>query len=77
MACFPLHRSLRGPFVMLRLQLGLLSYGKLGPVEIISEYINHGQLEEVRGLPGREVQVTGSQNLSYHLLLLSSYKCMD
>ena len=37
----------RGPFVLLRLELGVLSRGKVGPVEMVSEYIRHNQLQEV------------------------------
>ena len=31
----------------MRLELGVLSRGKLGPVELVSEYIRHYKLEEV------------------------------
>ena len=42
-----IHASFRGPLVLLRLELGVLSRGKLGPVELVSEYIRHYKLEEV------------------------------
>ena len=36
-----------GPVVLLRLELGVVSRGKAGPVELVSEYIRHKQLEQV------------------------------
>ena len=39
-----------GPLVMLRLELGVLSRGNLGPVEVVSEYIRLNKIDQVRML---------------------------
>ena len=46
---FPLNVSVfyRGPLCLLRLELGVLTNGRLGTVELVSEYIKHEQAEEV------------------------------
>lgn len=38
----------RGPLCLLRFELGVLTHGRLGTVEMVSEYIRHDQAEEVR-----------------------------
>ena len=43
--CHP--NPLRGPVVMIRFELGVLSRGKLGKTELMSEYIHTGQLQQV------------------------------
>ena len=42
--CFVFYR---GPLCLLRLELGVLTNGRLGSVELVSEYIKHEQAEEV------------------------------
>ena len=37
----------RGPLCLLRVELGVLTNGRLGTVEMVSEYIKHEQAEEV------------------------------
>ena len=37
----------RGPLCLLRIELGVLTNGRLGTVEMVSEYIKHEQAEEV------------------------------
>lgn len=37
----------RGPLCLLRFELGVLTNGRLGTVELVSEYIKHDQAEEV------------------------------
>ena len=37
----------RGPLCLLRFELGVLTNGRLGTVEMLSEYIKHDQAEEV------------------------------
>lgn len=37
----------RGPLCLLRVELGVLTNGRLGTVELVSEYIKHEQAEEV------------------------------
>ena len=37
----------RGPLCLLRFELGVLTNGRLGTVEMVSEYIKHDQAEEV------------------------------
>ena len=37
----------RGPLCLLRLELGVLTHGRLGTVEMVSEYMRHDQPEEV------------------------------
>jgi hypothetical protein len=35
--------------VMLRLELGVLSRGHLGPMEVVAEYVRHSQIDQVSG----------------------------
>lgn len=37
----------RGPLGLLRVELGVVTNGRLGTVEMVSEYIKHEQAEEV------------------------------
>ena len=37
----------RGLICVIRIELGVLSSGRLGPVEIVSEYIQNGKYSEV------------------------------
>ena len=38
----------RGPVVLLRVEFGVLSRGKMGPTELVAEYLRFGQANEVR-----------------------------
>ena len=40
----------RGPLVLLRVELGVLSRGNLRPLELVAEYIQQNDLEKVCGL---------------------------
>ena len=37
----------RGPIVLLRTEFGVLSRGKMGPTELVSEYLRNGKTNEV------------------------------
>ena len=37
----------RGPLVLLRIELGVLSRGNLRPLELVSEYIQQNDIEKV------------------------------
>ena len=42
---FLMHRC---PVVLLRVEFGVLSRGKMGPTEVVAEYLRHGRANEVR-----------------------------
>ena len=45
--------SCSGPIVLLRLELGVLSRGCVGPVELTCEYLRLGDVGKVRGADNR------------------------
>ena len=53
--------SCSGPIVLLRLELGVLSRGCVGPVELTCEYLRLGDVGKVRGRVGK---VIGADNRS-------------
>ena len=42
-----IHCSTRGPVVLLRTEFGVLSRGKMGPTELVSEYLRCGKTNQV------------------------------
>lgn len=47
----------RGPLCLLRFELGVLTNGRLGTVEVVSEYIRHDQAEEVQCIDVIELEI--------------------
>lgn len=39
----------KGPIVLLRIELGVVSKGKLGTIEIMNEFLRHKQYHQVEG----------------------------
>jgi hypothetical protein len=42
-----MYSLIRGPVVLLRTEFGVLSRGKMGPTELVSEYLRSGKTNEV------------------------------
>lgn len=52
----------QGPIVLLRIELGVFSKGRLTAGELIVEYLRHGQLQQV---------------IYYVILLMYNYYCIE
>eukprot|EP00794_Sanderia_malayensis_P012196 gene12196-13452_t len=67
----------RGPLCIIRLDLGVISNGRLGPVEIVSEYINHNQeLEAVNFLNAMNWNTNGQLCFACLTLIMDYLFCL-